>query len=288
MKNFYAVNQTIPKVHINNTNLPVHLEAMLKLLIDEESNGKKETGDDNGVAKTAETTPAPTPASTSTTSTTANVELKQLKLIERDTNSECFQFVLSNRPLDLLANICITDSPPGATVCILNWVRRFLSCLQFPRLEHKSVHEPILKLVDCLKETAGKASPYEREEIMFLLTVAGVVRKDPVLLNLFLPMHVYTLTNTIILPSATPKHNSLFAAVLDANTAPVALAAAKAEDEEDVVDRAIRARQSMEDSRISARERLPCDCRKTDSLVLFDTIVQYFDSAVSVNCCVDS
>lgn len=274
MKNFYAVNQTIPKVHINNTNLPVHLEAMLTHLIDEESNGKRESGDDSIVAKSSDTTPA-------STSTTTNVELKQLKLIERDTSSECFQFVLSNRPLDLLANICITDSPPGATVCILNWVRRFLSCLQFPRLEHKSIHEPILKLVDCLKETAGKASPYEREEIMFLLTVAGVVRKDPVLLNLFLPMHVYTLTNTVILPSATPKHNSLFTSVLNADTAPVALAAARAEDEEDVVDRAIRSRQSMEDSRVSARERLPCDCRKNDSLVLFDTIVQYFDSAVS-------
>lgn len=274
MKNFYAINQTIPKVHINNTNLPGHLEEMLKLLIEEENNWKKNTTEHSELVNSNETTSA-------TTSIDKNVELKQLKLIERDTDNECFQFMLSNRPLDLLANICITDSPPGATVCILNWVRRFLSCLQFPRLEHKSIHEPILKLVNSLKGTAGKASPYEREEIMFLLTVAGVVRKDPVLLNLFLPMHVYTLTNTVILPSATPKRNTLFESVLNVDTAPVALAAARAEDDEDVVDRATRSRQSMELSGSIGRDRLPCDCRKGESLVLFDTIVQYFDSAVS-------
>lgn len=280
VKNFYAANQTVPRMHINNTNLPLHLEKMLELLISEESQCKK-------TSETETVTDAPSAPT-----------LSHIKLIDTDPNNECFQFVVSNRPLDLLADICITDAPPGTTVCILNWMRRFLSCLQRPHLEHKSVYEPILKLVASLKDTAGKASPYELEEIMFLLTVAGVVRKDPILLNLFLPRHLVTMNHTVIVATVTPTHNSLFDGVVTKSAPLVELVEAPdnadTSDGMDVVDKALQSLQmcltpgdtvTNIDSEVAAEttdDRLLCDCRKSDSLALFDTIVHYFDSAVSV------
>lgn len=250
-------------MHINNTNLPVHLEQMLKLLIEEENNSKKVSAADEAVVK-----PAPTDTNATTTTITA------VELVDPNPDNECFQFVIANRPLDLLADICITDSPPGATILILNWIRRFLSCLQQPHFEHKSVYEIILKLLASIKDTAGKASPYEHEEIMFLLTVAGVVRKDPVLLNLFLPMHLHTMNNAVIAKDNTIVDNKTDAAA-DVHV-------------EDVVDQTLRSVNSgevvKEDDKLeNSNEKLPCDCQQGNSLVLFDTIMLYFDSAVSNN-----
>lgn len=290
MKNFYSSNPTIPKVHINNTSLPLHLTKMLDILIGEESVSIQKSLPSN----TDAVAPQPAP--------TAALAMANIKLADTDPNNECFQFIISSRPLDLLADICITDSPPGATVCILNWIRRFLSCLQRPHLEQKSVYEPILKLVASVKDTAGKASPYELEEMMFLLTVAGVVRKDPILLNLFLPKHLVTMNNTMIVGTVAPRHNSLFDGAM-VNAAPIVELVAAAPDQHDGVDVVDRALQSLqmadsvlnhtgdgeanETTTVVANDTVenravPCDCGKHDSLTLFDTIVQYFDSADSL------
>lgn len=109
----------MPKVHIENTNLPIHLEEMLKLLIDEDREQCQL------LAANAQTT------------TEMNREQK-IKLI-----GPCLEFVLVNRPFDLLTDIGLTDTPPGASVSILNWMRRFLTCLEQPKLDHKSILEPV-------------------------------------------------------------------------------------------------------------------------------------------------
>lgn len=109
----------MPKVHIENTNLPMHLEEMLKLLIDEDHDERNEI-----VNATAD-------------ETTNSINSKTIA------SKQCFDFVLTNRPIDLLTDICLTDSPPGASVCILNWMRRFLTCLEKPKLDHKSILQPI-------------------------------------------------------------------------------------------------------------------------------------------------
>lgn len=108
----------MPKVHIENTNLPIHLEEMLKLLIDEDSLHN------DSISNT-------------------NLECSSKCSGSGHSSKECFNFVLINRPFDLLTDICLTDSPPGASVCILNWMRRFLTCLEQPRLDHKSILQPI-------------------------------------------------------------------------------------------------------------------------------------------------
>lgn len=124
MKTFYSTNAVMPKVHIENTNLPIHLEGMLKLLIDEDNSHRNES-----ISSTVSNN------NDSSKSTAVQSSARP--------SSECFRFVLTNRPFDLLTDICLTDSPPGASVCILNWMRRFLTCLEQPRLDHKSILQPI-------------------------------------------------------------------------------------------------------------------------------------------------
>lgn len=110
------MNAVTPKIHIENTNLPMHLDDMLKLLIDE---------DREQCQLTAATEQTP-------------VDTSKVKL-----NGPCLEFVLANRPFDLLTDIGLADSPPGASVCIINWMRRFLTCLEQPKLSHKSILQPV-------------------------------------------------------------------------------------------------------------------------------------------------
>lgn len=256
----------MPKVHIDNTNLPAHLEEMLKLLIDEER-------EQNDAQDFAALMPPPT---------------------KSIATRECFDFVLNNRPFDLLTDICLTDSPPGASVCILTWMRRFLSCMANPRLDHKSIIQPIQKLITYCSNAAGCASPYEQDEIVYLLTVAGVIRKEPLLLHLFLPAHEHSLAVTSLNPSLgmkTPVKNTLFEhAQLEASIRRVSLVHDETKDSE----KAAQAAQSQQtkaaigtvdasnSSSISNSNIGRCDCQECDSLVLFDTIVRYFESAVSI------
>lgn len=257
----------MPKVHIDNTNLPAHLEEMLKLLIDEE----RERNDAQDAVALA--MPAPT------------------KSNER---RECFDFVLNNRPFDLLTDICLTDSPPGASVCILTWMRRFLSCMNNPRLDHKSIIQPVQKLITYCSNAAGCASPYEQEEIVYLLTVAGVIRKEPLLLHLFLPAHEHSLAVRALNPSLgmrTPVKNTLFEhSQLEASIRRVSLVHDETKGSENAARTAQKEQtkspigtvDACSSSSISNCNYGRCDCQECDSLVLFDTIVRYFESAVSI------
>lgn len=114
----------MPKVHIENTHLPLHLEEMLKLVIEED---RQEN----------EATYAHTKVDNCTPLKSVCVGNQKTR-----TSKECFDFIITNRPLDLLTDICLTDSPVGASVCVLNWMRRFLTCLHEPRLDHKSILQP--------------------------------------------------------------------------------------------------------------------------------------------------
>lgn len=128
MKNFYARHKVMPKVHIENTNLPIHLDEMLNILIEED---RKKYETTNASTNQSQHNKSPQLPSTCNGSGTTH-----------STSTECFDFVLTNRPLDLLTEICLTDAPAGASAAVLNWMRRFLTCLHQPRLDHKSILQP--------------------------------------------------------------------------------------------------------------------------------------------------
>ncbi|XP_031629620.1 protein FAM160B1-like isoform X2 [Contarinia nasturtii] len=263
VKNFYAENKIMPKVHIENTNLTVHLEEMLKLIIEEDC----KINEDVQITNCELSTPFKSMCSGSYVS------------------KECFDFVLTNRPLDLLVDICRLDSPIGATGCVLPWMRRFLTCLQQPRLDHKSILQPIQKLIAYCSSAAGHASPYEQEEIVFLLNVAGVIRKEPLLLHLFLPAHEHSWAVASLNPllgMRAPVKNPLFEhAKLESQVRQVSLLQDRTIDtsEQDETDKAVQ-----EPSKLNMQDYtdIGCDCTENDSFILLNTVLRYIDSADSV------
>lgn len=134
VKCFYTVaaatdakeNQPNNKCHMNDTKLPYHLEEMLQIIIFEEQQRAEVPLQNSEInAVIADEMPPPPPD------------------VVKTQQQECLEFVLATRPLDLLSELAASDSPPGATVCILNWIRRFLSCLRNPCLEQESIFQPV-------------------------------------------------------------------------------------------------------------------------------------------------
>ncbi|XP_053697178.1 FHF complex subunit HOOK interacting protein 2A-like [Sabethes cyaneus] len=267
VKNFYVADKSLPKIHINDTNIPVHLEQMLRILIEEEQRIEGRAAKDKPVEQPAESLVEQASASVA-----AGVE----PLPE----AECMDFVLTNRPLDVLAELAANDAPPGARLIILNWVRRLLSCMKTPPLGHASIFQPVQKLVELCNGTA--ASPYEREEILFLETVAGLVRKDSILVNLFLKSHHHSAQ---MLPnwkgvSATkpPVNNPLFQSTkFEYHSRRISLVREEqSNDNDDKNERSEAVIVPSEDP-----PEPPCDCDEEEHFVLFDALVSYLDSADS-------
>lgn len=129
---------------------------------------------------------------------------------------------------------------------------------------------------------AGRASPYEEEEIVFLLSVAGVIRKEPMLLHLFLPSHEHSWAVASINPSLgmkAPVKNTLFeTAKIDPNIRRVSLVHDPNPSGSQTDDRSTELDTIK---LISEYNCANCDCSENETFVLFDTILRYFDSAVS-------
>ncbi|XP_053681161.1 FHF complex subunit HOOK interacting protein 2A-like [Anopheles nili] len=273
VKNFYVADKTVPKIHINDTNIPAHLDQMLQILI------REEQGTESSVK--ADTTPDALEATPTGTE-------RPPKVNQTPPKAECMEFVLSNRPLDVLIELAVNDTPPGARYIVLNWVRRFLSCLNCPPLGHASIFQPVQRLVEICNGT--HASPYEREEILFLETVAGLVRKDSILVNLFLKSHHHSaqmLSNWKGLGvNKAPVNNPLFVSTkIEYDSRRISLVAddGGGPSESAPVGRPYRDNNPVADNEDDGGkgDLESCDCDDEDHFILFDAIVSYLDSADS-------
>ncbi|KFB43511.1 AGAP003125-PA-like protein [Anopheles sinensis] len=272
VKNFYIADKTVPKIHINDTNIPTHLDQMLAILIREE----QQQLEAYAKADTNDTCDAPS----------GSTEMPAKATDMPPSKAECMEFVLNNRPLDVLVEFAVNDTPPGARFIILNWIRRFLSCLKCPPLGHASIFQPVQRLVELCNGTL--ASPYEREEILFLETVAGLVRKDSILVNLFLKSHHHSaqmLSNWKGLGVAkAPVNNPLFTSTkIDYDSRRISLVT---EDSGGTVgsskEGGVDEQRAVPDNDVERQGKIECcDCDDEDHFILFDAIVSYLDSADS-------
>lgn len=140
----------------------------------------------------------------------------------------------------------------------------------------------------------GVASPYENEEILYLSTVAGLIRKEPFLINLFLPSHQHSayvntrLGSDISRLQKLPTKNPLFdtidngmrqIALVPGEELPkkteTATAETVTEDPAGPVDQ-------ISNSQVIYGQSFDCDCAvEEDRLALLDAILGYVDSPVS-------
>uniref|UniRef100_A0A182N6Q9 FERM domain-containing protein n=1 Tax=Anopheles dirus TaxID=7168 RepID=A0A182N6Q9_9DIPT len=274
VKNFYIADKTVPKIHINDTNIPTHLDQMLQILIREEqrlleldtTHADLDASSSSSEMPPKATQPPPPPSPLA--------------------KAECMEFVLSNRPLDVLIEFAVNDTPPGARNIVLNWVRRFLSCLKCPPLGHASIFQPVQRLVEICSGTY--ASPYEREEILFLETVAGLVRKDSILVNLFLKSHHHSaqmLANWKGLGvNKAPVNNPLFVSTkIEYDSRRISLVTEDSGGGGGASEEAVSCSERKASCAGSGASEDPecCDCDEEDHFILFDAIVSYLDSADS-------
>lgn len=170
VKQFYAKDTNEQKVHIQDTNIPSHLNGMLEILTTE---AQKEGQD-----------------------------------------QECLQFLLSNRPMDLLTELAQADSPPGMRGAVLSWTRRFLTNVRNVPLDDPSVYQPVLKLLSQIVAVEPVVvTAYEKEEVLFLVSLSAAILKSPeTYLNVFVDKH-YEFTIKCF-TNKTPQKNSLFDAIV--------------------------------------------------------------------------
>ena len=189
---------------------------------------------------------------------------------------ECLNFLLSHRPLDLLVDLAINDSPPGVKNCILNWLRRLLSCLKSPPVNNSSLFQPIQKMVELCNGSI--ASPYEMEEILFLETVAGLVRQDAILINLFLKSHHHSAQMLASLQgtstSKTPINNPLFTETgkIEDSLRRISIVPGETQQNDKTPEELLENNDILE---------VTCDCDDEECFILFDAIVSYLESADS-------
>lgn len=251
IKTFYSKTSQNEK-HIDDTNIPYYLEQMLKILIKEEGEVK---------------------------------EYYRLKMESPDKFkdqkiADCMNFVLENRPLDLLVELAISEKPVGARVWVLKWMRRYLTCLENPVLAHGSVFKPILKLMTVCNGTM--ASPYESEEILFLEAVAGLIGKTPEIMRFFIPPHQFSDSRTEgVFSKKPPKDNQLFATTkIEPNIRRVSLMVSDDEELKDNNETEEKSQEPRKTKTPSPRKAVKtCNCTDGDRFTLLDAIMSYMESA---------
>ena len=136
----------------------------------------------------------------------------------------------------------------------------------------------------------SKASPYEHEEILFLSSVAGLVRQNPSLVNLFIQSHRcdYLISAKLHRSNSVPVKNSLFDNdKIEASIRRISIVVdnyTEIEDENSVSSRSDSIEQTGECSikQTNTFNKSPCDCEEYDRFPLLDTITGYLDSAVNL------
>lgn len=246
LKIFYTKIKQNDKQHIDDTNIPFYMEQMLQILIKEEEEVKEFNRTKNNEIASANKT------------------------------AECMDFLLENKPLELLVDLAMNERPVGCRKWVLKWVKRYLTCLENPVIAHGSIFKPILKLMTVCK--GHLASPYEIEEILFLEAVAGLIAKTPENVKLFIPSHQHSDCKTKgIFNTKPPKDNTLFEDnKIEPNIRRVSLMVSDDDDDLPTINE-----ENSSDLKKSPNRKASCICDEGDRFILLDAIMGYLESADS-------
>ncbi|GBP21503.1 Protein FAM160B1 [Eumeta japonica] len=129
--------------------------------------------------------------------------------------------------LDALTVFAAADRPPGARALALTTSTTLLRRTRHACVNSPHVYRPLQRmLIQC---SENPASPTEKDEVELLLTLCGLVRKEPGLANIFTTPFVEDKTSLLTIPedilkiiplktkNQTPKKNPLFEVELPQN-----------------------------------------------------------------------
>lgn len=182
--------------------------------------------------------------------------------------------------LDALTALAAADRPPGARSLALTAATALLRRTKQPCVNSVHIYRPLQRmLVQC---NESPASPTEKEEVELLLTLCGLVRKEPGLANIFTTPFVEDKTSLLTVPEDiqkliplkkvhTPRKNPLFVDLTQNQLPNVSII--RTYDRDDSSNGA----ESLADD-------VSCKSQKTlydenDKFLLIDLLLSYLDSA---------
>ncbi|XP_053616004.1 FHF complex subunit HOOK interacting protein 2A-like [Plodia interpunctella] len=180
--------------------------------------------------------------------------------------------------LDVLTALAAADRPPGARALALTTGTALLRRTRHPCLNSAHVYRPLQRmLIQC---NENPASPTEKEEVELLLTLCGLVRKEPGLANIFTTPFVEDKSTLLSIPEdiqklipiktkvQTPKKNPLFEVELPPNP----------------LKSVSIVRTNSHDNGSNSSDDASCKSHKTvyednDKFLLIDLLLSYLNSA---------
>ncbi|CAH1636166.1 unnamed protein product [Spodoptera littoralis] len=184
--------------------------------------------------------------------------------------------------LDALCALAAAERPPGARALALTTGTALLRRTRQPCVNSAHVYRPLQRmLIQC---NENPASPTEKEEVELLLTLCGLVRKEPGLANIFTTPFVEDKSTLLSIPEdiqklipirskiQTPKKNPLFEVELPPNPLRNVSIIRTGKDDCNAT------------SSSSADDNASCKSQKTvyddnDKFLLIDLLLSYLNSA---------
>ncbi|XP_037962467.2 FHF complex subunit HOOK interacting protein 2A isoform X1 [Plutella xylostella] len=199
----------------------------------------------------------------------------------------CLEAIIQRRVclLDALTALAASDRPPGARALALSTGTALLRRTRQPCVNSAHVYRPLQRmLIQC---SESPASPTEKDEVELLLTICGLVRKEPGLANIFTTPFVEDRTSLLSIPEdilklipikakvQTPKKNPLFEVELPPN--PLANVSIIRTNRKDSYCNATESSSAGDDN-------VSCKSNKTvyddnDKFLLIDLLLSYLNSA---------
>ncbi|XP_063896822.1 FHF complex subunit HOOK interacting protein 2A [Helicoverpa armigera] len=184
--------------------------------------------------------------------------------------------------LDALCALAAAERPPGARALALTTGTALLRRTRQPCVNSAHVYRPLQRmLIQC---NESPASPTEKEEVELLLTLCGLVRKEPGLANIFTTPFVEDKSTLLSIPEdiqklipikskiQTPKKNPLFEVELPPNPLRNVSIIRTSKDD------------SCNATTCSSDDNVSCKSHKTvyddnDKFLLIDLLLSYLNSA---------
>ncbi|XP_026500097.2 FHF complex subunit HOOK interacting protein 2A-like [Vanessa tameamea] len=185
--------------------------------------------------------------------------------------------------LDALSLLVSVDRPPGARYSALTLATSLLRRTRSPCLNSPHVYRPLQRMLLICNESP--ASPTEKEEVELLLTLCGLVRKEPGLANIFTTPFVEDTASLMMIPediktlipikskAQTPKKNPLFEVDMAPNPLKTVSIVRVNKD-----DNYVQSSSSAGDDNVSSKSHKTV-YDDNDKFLLIDLLLSYLDSA---------
>ncbi|KAM0793547.1 hypothetical protein ACM66B_000984 [Microbotryomycetes sp. NB124-2] len=157
---------------------------------------------------------------------------RMLSLLESESASPtdpigpCLEFVLKDQALGTLVTLVLDQNSSTLRAVLVQWFSKAIVALPETFLVHRSIHKPLIKLLNkCIESDVGEFPEEEAAVVLIMVVIAERIRTYPQLLAIFLKAKSATAnssnarTNLTRSPPTTPSRTEFQRVGSDASTA---------------------------------------------------------------------